>query len=65
MPKRATKKAELRGDHRWRILRIRATPALYLGDVYAPDETTALEKAAEEFKVPAQLRNRLIAERMD
>jgi hypothetical protein len=36
----------------WSIYKI-AAKAVRLGDVDAPDETTAIEKAAAEFNVPA------------
>jgi hypothetical protein len=42
---------------RWGIYKI-AAPAQWLGIVEAPDETSAIEKGATEFKVPA---NRLMA----
>jgi hypothetical protein len=41
----------------WKVYKI-ASKAAWLGEVKAPDEATAMEKAAAEFKVPA---NRLIA----
>jgi hypothetical protein len=41
----------------WKVYKI-ASKAVWLGDVEAPDEAAAMEKAAEEFKVPA---NRLMA----
>jgi len=50
-------------EHRWQITLIKATPAKYLGSVYAPDEAAAIEAAAREFKVPDQLPNRLVARR--
>ena len=48
-------------ERRWRISRIKSTPAAVLGHVNAPDEKSALERAAVEFQVPAALRNRLVA----
>jgi hypothetical protein len=41
----------------WNVYKI-ASKAVWLGAVEAPDEATAMEKAATEFKVPA---NRLMA----
>jgi hypothetical protein len=35
----------------WTIYRVKGTPALNLGPVYAPDEETAIKKAIEEFKI--------------
>jgi hypothetical protein len=43
----------------WTIYKI-AAKAVRLGAVEAPDETTAIEKAAADFQVPA---NRLMAVR--
>jgi hypothetical protein len=40
----------------WTVYKI-ANKLVWLGDVEAPDEAAALEKAAAEFKVPA---NRLM-----
>src|SRR5262245_14522901 len=34
-----------------------ATPARYLGHVHAPDEQSAIDEAAKEFRVPDNLRN--------
>jgi hypothetical protein len=44
---------------RWSIYKI-AAKAVWLGNVEAPDEATAIEKGAAEFNVPA---NRLMAVR--
>jgi hypothetical protein len=59
------KKSTSTKDHRWSITRITGTPAAFLGHVYAPDEKTALQRAAEEFQVQPGLRNRLVAQRED
>ena len=48
---------------RWQISLIKGTPQKILGTIDAPDEGTALDLAAREFKVPEVLRNRLVARR--
>ena len=47
-------------EHRWRASLMRGTPGRYLGHVHAPNEASAIEKAAEEFEVPDTLRNRIV-----
>ena len=37
--------------YRWRISRLKATPAQYIGEVEAPDEASAIKKAIEEFQI--------------
>jgi hypothetical protein len=64
MPKRSKKSASAK-EQQWAIWRLRGTPAAFLGHVYAPDEKTPLEKAAEEFHVQPELRNKLMAQRTD
>ena len=59
----ARKKPSKPAEHRWQISLIKATPAKYLGSVYAPDEGKAIEAAAREFKISEVLRNRLVARR--
>jgi hypothetical protein len=50
----------------WVVYQIRGTPAQFLGIVYdQPDEQAAIKKAIEEFKVPENQRNRLMAQRRD
>jgi hypothetical protein len=56
-----SKKPATRQEHRWRIVRIKNTPAALLGHVYAPDEESALAKAIDEFEVQPAWRNRLLA----
>ena len=46
-------------SHRWRVTLIKGTPAKFLGYVDAADEKSAIEAAAEEFKVAPALRNRI------
>ena len=45
--------------HEWRATLIKGTPARYLGHVHAPDEKSAIEGAAKEFRVPGNLRDRI------
>jgi hypothetical protein len=53
------KKPELPKPTNWSIYRI-AAKAVWMGEVEAPDEAAAIEKAASEFKAPAM---RLMATR--
>jgi len=59
----ARKKPSKPPEHRWQISLIKATPAKYLGSVYAPDEGAAIEAAAREFKIDDTLKDRLVARR--
>jgi hypothetical protein len=53
-------------NHSWSIYRLRGTPAQLVGLVHGqPDEQAAIAKAIEEFKIPANQRDRLIARRLD
>ena len=52
-------------DHqvRWSISLIKATPAKYLGQVFATNEAEAIKEAAKEFKVAEALQDRIVATR--
>jgi hypothetical protein len=54
-------------DHksRWSISLIKATPAKFLGQVFANTEAEAIKEAAKEFNVAEALRDRIVARRED
>jgi hypothetical protein len=59
MAKRPTKQQ----NHSWAIYRVAGTPAKFIGIVHnQPDAASAINAAIEEFKVPPNLHNRLIAQ---
>jgi hypothetical protein len=63
-PKKQASEATTPKQHRWAIYRLKGTPAALLGDVQAPDEETAIERAIEEFGITnPQLQKRLFAQR--
>jgi hypothetical protein len=36
---------------RWRVIRLRGSPALWVGDVDAPDEPSAIEEAIKIYNI--------------
>jgi hypothetical protein len=63
MPKRPTTKPP---THSWAIYHIRGPPAQFIGIVFdQPDEQAAIKKAIEEYDIPENQRNRLMARRRD
>ena len=44
---------------------IKATPAKYLGQVFATSEAEAIKEAVKEFNVADALRDRIVARRED
>jgi hypothetical protein len=54
MAKRTSKQQ----THSWAVYHIRGTPAQFIGIVYdQPNEQAAIDRAIEEFKVPANQRD--------
>jgi hypothetical protein len=53
-------------EHRWKIYRLKGTPAVFVGAVEATDERAAIQAAIKEFGIndPAQ-QKRLMAQRDD
>jgi hypothetical protein len=55
-----------RPTHSWAIYRLRGTPAQFIGVVYdQPDEQAAIKEVIEEYDVPANQHDRLLARRRD
>jgi len=60
------KKAKPKKLYSWRILRIRGTPAAFIGIVDAPDKESAIKKAIEEFQITnPDHQKRLMAQRRE
>jgi hypothetical protein len=52
--------------HRWRISRIRGTPAEFIGYVEAPNEAEAIKQAIKQFEISdPEKQKRLVAQRID
>ncbi len=44
----------------WRVFRLKASPATFIGTVYAPDEETARKVAIEQFRISPQYQKYLL-----
>jgi len=52
--------------YRWRIARIRGTPAEIIGHIEAPDADTAIKEAVRKYRITdPEKQKRLIAQRME
>jgi hypothetical protein len=52
--------------HEWRIVRIKRSPAAYVGHVRAADEKEAIRRAIQEFQITnPEDQKRLVAQRID
>jgi hypothetical protein len=60
-PSKAPALSKAPGSRRWRITLLKATPAKFIGYVRAPDERSAIEMAAKDYKISDALVDRLIA----
>ena len=63
MAKRLTIAAQQ--NHSWAVYHIKGTPPKLIGTIDAPDKETAIKRASEEYNVPPNERDRLMARRRD
>ena len=63
MAKRPTEQQQQ--GHSWAVYHIKGTPAKLIGIIDAPDKETAIKRASEEYNVPPNERDRLMARRRD
>ena len=59
MPKRKSKRQQLQ----WEIRRLKASPAVFVGLVDAPDEAKAKELAIKQFDIRKEDQDRLLVRR--
>jgi len=59
--RRVRKGKSTRKQPRWQIVRLKATPARFIGLVDAPDEESAIKAAIKGFEIPPGDQERLIA----
>jgi hypothetical protein len=64
MSKRVSPKPAAKQQPRWRISRIKASPAAEIGTVTAPDAETAIGKAIDERQIEKRHWPRLAARRI-
>jgi hypothetical protein len=57
MPKKPIRKKQ------WKVYGLKASPAAFIGVVYAPDEKAALKEAIREFKIAPDQQDRLLIRR--
>jgi hypothetical protein len=50
---------------RWRVIRLRGSPALWVGDVDAPDEPSAIEEAIKIYNITDPEHQKRLAVRGD
>jgi 1,2-phenylacetyl-CoA epoxidase PaaB subunit len=55
---------ESKKELRWEVLRLKGSPAAYVGTVLAPDEKTALDRAIEKHGIRPADRKRLLVRRL-
>jgi hypothetical protein len=52
--------------HSWAVYHLRGTPAQFIGIVFnQPDPESAIKVAIQEYKIPVNLHDRLLARRRD
>jgi 1,2-phenylacetyl-CoA epoxidase PaaB subunit len=50
-------------EHQWEVIRLKGSPAKFVGFVYAADQKRALEAAIEEYKIRPEHQKALLVRR--